>query len=182
MMPMRTARPIAVVMLASCLLFVSLTARAADEPTAAPLAAKWAPRKIHFMYTPVAPSNVTTYYSCDKLQAQLTTILKQLGARDAVVKPFGCATNGGPERFAGVDATFSVLEPAGSSDQAPVSSDNVQAHWDQVTLRSGASCDLIEQVKREILPLFTTRNPSSGCSPRFNVEVLRPIKAPAAHS
>ena len=181
-MPMRTARPIALVMLASSLLFVSLTAIAADDSTAAPLAAKWVPRKVHFMYTPVTPSNVTTYYSCDKLQAQMTTILKQLGARDAVVEPFGCATNGGAERFAGVDATFSVLEPAGSSDQAAVSSDSVDAHWDKVTLRSGASCDLIEQVKREILPLFSTRNPSSGCSPRFNVEVLRAVKSPATHS
>jgi hypothetical protein len=172
----------ALMMLASSLLFVSLTAIAADEAPATPLAAKWAPRKIHFMYTPVTPSNVTTYYSCDKLQAQITTILKQLGARDAVVEPFGCATNGGPERFAGVDATFSVLEPAASADQAAVSSDSVQANWDKVTLRSGASCDLIEQVKREILPLFSTRNQSSGCSPRFNVEVLRAVKSPAAHS
>ena len=179
---MRTVRPIAVVMLASSLLFVSLAAVAADEPTAAPLAAKWVPRKIHFMYTPVTPSSVTTYYSCDKLQAQITTILQQLGARDAVVEPFGCVTNGGPERFAGVDATFSVLEPAASADQAAVSSDSVAAHWDKVTLRSGASCDLIEQVKRDILPLFTTRNQSSGCSPRFNVEVLRPVKSPATHS
>ena len=179
---MRTARPIALVMLASSLLFVSLSAVGADESSAAPLAAKWVPRKVHFMYTPVTPSNVTTYYSCDKLQAQMTTILKQLGARDAVVEPFGCATNGGAERFAGVDATFSVLEPAGSSDQAAVSSDSVDAHWDKVTLRSGASCDLIEQVKREILPLFSTRNPSSGCSPRFNVEVLRAVKSPATHS
>jgi hypothetical protein len=181
MMPMRTARPIAVVMLASSLLFVSLSTVAADESTTAPLAAKWVPRKLHFMYTPVTPSNVTTYYSCDKLQAQITTILKQLGARDEVVTPFGCITVGGAERFPGVDATFSVLDLAGSTDQAAVSSDNVQAHWDKVTVRSGASCDLIEQVKRNILPLFTTRNQGSSCT-RFNLEVLRPVKSPATHS
>jgi hypothetical protein len=159
-----------------------------DQPTAAaPIAAKWVPRTVHFMYTPVNPSSVTTYYSCDRLQGQITAMLRQLGARDSTVKPFGCITVGGPERFAGVDATFSVLEPTGSGDPAAgstgaTSSADVQAQWGKVTLARGTSCELIEQVKRSILPLFTARNPSSGCSPRFSVEVLRPVKSAAADS
>src|SRR5262249_7386616 len=137
-------------------------------------------RKVHFMYT-AAPDFHTTYYSCDSLQGQITTILRQLGARDAVVRPVGCTTSG-PERFPGVDATFSVLEPAGSGNDDSASSKSVEANWDKVTLNTDTpSCALMEQVKQRILPLFATRNQSSGCSQRFTVEVLRPAKpAPTA--
>jgi hypothetical protein len=184
--PGHTVRRVATAALAGGLLAASAVASAAasdDQPAVtAPIAAKWVPRKIHFMYLPVAPSSETTFYSCDGLQGQITGILRQLGARDEVVKPFGCMTNGGAERFAGVDATFSVLEPAGSGDQGAASSKSVEAHWDKVTLTPDGSCALIEQVKRRILPLFSTRNQASGCSPRFSVEVLQPVKPSATNS
>jgi hypothetical protein len=179
-----TARRFATAALASGVLVVAssgVVAAPSDDPatTATPMSAKWVPRKIHFQYNAVAPSSSTTYYSCDKLQAQITSILKQLGARNEVVEPFGCITIAGPEKFAGVDATFSALEPAGSGDQAASGSESVDAHWDKVTLNSGTSCELIKQVQERILPLFATRNQSSGCSPRFSLEVLRPVKQAA---
>jgi hypothetical protein len=97
------------------------------------------------------------------------------------VKPFGCMTGGGPERFPGVDARFSVLEPAGSGAEGATSSKEVEARWDRVTLSArDASCALIEQVKRSILPLFATRDQTSGCSPHLSVEVLRPVHSSAA--
>src|SRR6185437_16725162 len=129
--------------------------------------AQWVPRSIHFMYSAVAPSSETTFYSCDRLQGRITAILSQLGARDATIKPFGCFTNEGPERFPGVDATFSVLEPADSGDRSE--STRVKAHWQTVILRTDDSCALMEQVKRRILPLFATRNQTPGCSPTFSV-------------
>jgi hypothetical protein len=153
-----------------------------DQQAEAPIATKWVPRKVHFMYSAMAPSAKTTFYSCDKLEGQITTILRQLGAQDELVKPFGCMTNGGAERFPGVDATFSVLEPADSDVQGDAGSKKVEAHWDKVTLTSDASCELIEQMKQHILPLFTTRNQASGCASRFSVEVLRPVKSPASRS
>ena len=183
--PRGTARRVATAVLASSLFVASAGAVAAasnDQPTtAAPIAAKWVPRKIHFMYLAVTPSSVTTFYSCDRLQEQITAILRQLGAQDEVVKPFGCI-NGGPGRLPGVDATFSVLEPAGSDDEGAASSKNVEAHWDKVTLTPDTSCALIEQVKQRILPLFATRNQTSGCSPRSSVEALRPVKPPVTDS
>jgi hypothetical protein len=180
-----TALRFATVVLASSLLIGSAGAvvPASDaQATVAPTAAKWVPRKIHFMYSAVSTSSVSTYYSCDSLEGQIKAILRELGARDEVVKTFGCMTNGGPERFPGVDATFSVLEPAGSGDQGAAGSKNVEAHWDKVTLKPDTSCELIEQVKRQILPLFATRNQASGCSPRFSVEVLQPVKSPVTAS
>ncbi len=129
------------------------------------------------MYS-AAPDFHATYYSCDSLQSRIKTILRQLGARDEVVKSTGCVTTG-PEKFPGIDATFSVLEPVGSGAQDATGSKNVEAQWDKVTLNADSSCALIEQVKRSILPLFTTRNQSSGCSERFSLDVLRPVKSPA---
>ncbi len=172
----RAARRIATVMLVSTLLAASASAVSATENDQAATAAKWVPRTIHFMYAAVAPSSETTIYSCDSLQQRITTILGELGARDAVIRPFGCFTNGGPEKFPGVDAKFLALAPGDQSE-----SNKVEAHWEKVTLNSDNSCALIEQVKRRILPLFATRNPTSGCSP-FSVEVLQPVKSPAPGS
>ena len=178
----RRHRDFATLVLASTLLIASagtIAAASSDSPTTV---AKWVPRKIRFNYTPVTPSSTTTYYSCDRLQDEITSILRQLGARDEVVKPFGCITVGGPEKFAGVDATFSTLEPVGEGDQAVAGSQNVAAQWETVTLARDASCELIRQVQRSILPLFTTRNPTPSCSPRFSVEVLQPVKSPTRGS
>jgi hypothetical protein len=178
----RAARQMATAALVSHLLVALAGAAAPTSNDQAVTTAKWVPRKIKFMYSAVAPSSSTTYYSCDNLQERITAILRQLGARDEVVKPFGCFTNGGPEKWPGVDATFSVLEPAGTGDQS--GADKVQAHWEKVTLNTDNSCALIEQVKRRILPLFVTRNQTSGCSTSFSLEVLRPSHdtASVAHS
>jgi hypothetical protein len=181
--PTGAARRIAAVVLASSLFVASAGALAAEstsndqQATAAPTTAKWVQRKVHFMYS-AAPDFHATYYSCDALQARVKTILKQLGARDEIVKPTGCITTG-PEKFPGIDATFSVLQPVGSGDQDAASgSKDVKAQWDKVSLKGDSSCALIEQVKRSILPLFATRNQSSGCSDTFTVDVLRPAKTP----
>jgi len=177
--PRRTARQAAALVLASSLLAASagaVMAASNDEATASPTTAKWVSRKVHFMYT-ATPDFHATYYSCDSLQDKVKAILRQLGARDEVVKPIGCVTTG-PERFPGVDATFSVLEPAGSGSQDDGNAKDVKAQWDKVSLKNtDASCALIEQVKRSILPLFATRNPSSGCTKDFSVEVLQPAKS-----
>jgi hypothetical protein len=126
-------------------------------------------------------------------------ILQQLGAGDdLVVKSRGCTRLVGPEPFPGVDATFSVLEPAGARDQGAVNFP-VAGRWDTVSLDSdttrrtnAGSCELIEQVKKRVLPLFSTRNVdfSSDCFPhtdslvgaRLSVEVLRPDKTPTPQS
>lgn len=159
---------------------VAAAAAAPGEPQAvAPVSAKWVARKLHFMYSPVSPTFTTTVYSCDGLENQMTSILRQLGASaDLSVRATGCVRPSGPEKFPGVDAAFSVVEPAGSEEHAAAGSQSVTAQWDKVTLDSGVSCQLIEQVKRNVLPLFATRNATSACGTPFTVEVLRPIKAP----
>jgi hypothetical protein len=171
-----------------------MAAEAGDQatPPASSTPAKWTPRKLHFIF-----QGFTTHYSCDGLQDQMKSILQKLGAgKDLVVKPSGCTRLEGPEPFPGVTATFSVLEPAGGGAQGATDSHDVAAQWDTVTLNSATAqdhtgssdCELIEQVKRHVLPLFTTRNLnfSDDCFPhtatiagaRLSVEVLRPVKSP----
>lgn len=164
--------------------------------------AKWVPRKLKFIY-----QGFTSKYSCDGLQDQMKQILQQLGAgTDLVVKRYGCIRGEGPEPTPGVYATFSVLQTAGEDggaaskdDHGAAATKDVAARWDTVTINSdtphqsnSGDCELIEQVKRQVLPLFTTRNLTfkSGCFPhdvslagaRLSVEVLRPVKPAAAGS
>ena len=149
------------------------------QPAGAPVSAKWVARKLHFMYSPVSPTFTTTVYSCDGLENQMTSILRKLGASsDLSIRATGCVRASGPESFPGVDATFSVLEPATGGEHGSEGSSNVAAQWEKVTFDSGASCQLFEQVKRNVLPLFATRNATSACGTPFTAEVLRPIKAP----
>jgi len=151
--------------------------------------AVWAPRKLHFVYM-----GFTTHYSCDGLLDNVRSALLQLGARasDLQAHEYGCTRGiGRPEPFPGVDATFSVLEPAGEkTSNAPV-----EARWQTVELKLGATsleqagqCELLEQIQQKILPLFTTRNLEfkEDCIPHqltvsgatLRVQVLEPMQKP----
>ena len=163
---------------------------ASDQGT---VEAKWVPHKVQFIYM-----GFTSVYSCDGLVDQMKEILQQLGAReDLEVKPYTCVRSSAPELMAGVRANFSVLQPATSDDHANADSPVVAAHWDLVTLDADSprhagsgDCELLEQVKKELLPLFATRNLkfNSSCFPHqvsvggahLSVEVLRPVKPSAA--
>ncbi len=155
--------------------------------------ARWVPRKLQLVYM-----GFTSVYSCDGLVDQMKHILRQLGAgEDLMVTPYTCVRSSGPELMAGVQASFSVLELTGSGDHANAGSPVVSAYWDPVTLDADAprhpgsgDCELLEQVKKEVLPLFATRNLkfNSSCFPHqvslagahLSVEVLRPTKPAAA--
>jgi hypothetical protein len=156
-------------------------------------AAAWMPRKLRFVYM-----GFTTHYSCDGLSDNLRTVLLQLGARerDLELQPYGCTRGfGKPEPFPGVDMTFFVLEPVrqGAAAGMPI----VQAEWKSVELELGRNnlehagqCELLEQIRQKILPLFTARNLDfrDNCIPHqltaggatLRVEVLKPAQAPAA--
>jgi len=159
-----------------------------DSQAAASVSSAWTPRKLHFTYTGF------TRYSCDGLLEQMKSILQRLGASaDLVVKPYGCTRFEGPEAAPGVDATFSVLQPATGDGQSESTGKGVPALWEKVTLNSDTThrfngdgnCELIEQVKKRVLPLFATRNVdySTDCYPhadslkgtRLSVDVLRPV-------
>jgi hypothetical protein len=124
--------------------------------------AVWAQKEFQFTYL-----GFTTKYSCDGLDSKMRTILLELGARkqDLKISDWGCAARTGkPDPFPGVAVKMSVLVPAGSPS-ALAGAQTLPSHWKAVKLKLDSSslseageCELVEQVKQKVLPLFTTRN------------------------
>lgn len=165
-------------------------------PQSAPVNARWVSRKLHYVY-----QGFTAHYTCDGLQDAVKRILLQLGVResDLVVKRSGCTRLEGPEPSPGVNATFSVLEPADSGDKGAANSQSqsqaIAARWESVTIQASTptrdnagGCELIEDVKKHFVPLFATRDLkyTSDCFPHtqsllganLKVDVLRAVKPP----
>jgi hypothetical protein len=141
------------------LLVVSLCAGAASAPVAADsadAAAVWVPKEVNFVYV-----GFTTKYTCDGLQAKMRRILLQLGARDDLkVTPLGCMRINAPETSPGVRIVMHVLQPASAA-----AGQTVTAHWksvdvlaDRNVVDAALDCELISQLKHDVLPLFTARH------------------------
>jgi hypothetical protein len=140
--------------------------QAESSAGAGAVSAVWAPKQLTFDYR-----GFTAIYSCDGLREKMRRILLRLGARaDLQVRGYGCTRLAGPDSLAGVSIKMNILQPAGNqSGQA------VPAHWKMVDLLAThqpvdeeGNCELIEQIRQKVLPLFATRNVdySSTCVPR----------------
>jgi len=117
--------------------------------------AVWQTRELNFDYV-----GFTSRYSCDGLRDRVEQALKTLGARgDLTVTPYPCSTVDRPELLPSLRIKVSTLQPA----MAAAEGGTVQARWKTVRL-AGANglgpgdCELAEQIRSRILPLFTTRN------------------------
>jgi hypothetical protein len=118
--------------------------------------AVWAPKELTFTYL-----GHTTKYTCDGLRDKMRYILLELGARqDIQVQDFGCMRMAQPELSPGVSIRMNVLQSAGEHVGSAV-----PARWKMIDvlarrdpIDAAADCELIGQIKREVLPLFATRN------------------------
>lgn len=106
----------------------------------------------------------TTTYSCDGLASKLKLLLIAAGARaDAKSSSGGCSRGYGvPDKFARADLTFYTLAPAGTGDNA---ASPINGAWRTVALAARSprdlapgDCELVEQFRDKVLPMFTTRN------------------------
>ena len=176
----------------AAVLLIAAPGSFAAPQTAQP--ARWTQKKIYFTYL-----GFTTHYSCEGLTDKVRGILLQLGARKADLKVHeaGCTSRAGePTPFPAVQGTFSVLEPiAGDTASSPTAGGEVvPAHWAPVNVRFdhneldiSGQCELLEQVRQHILPLFPARNVQfrSLCIPHqltaggnsLQAEVLMPDKS-----
>jgi len=163
-----------------------------SAPHAVPLMpAEWTPKKLKFVYK----HGVTTHYSCDGLRDKMKDMLTRLGAGDIEIRSTGCINLSGPDVFPGMDVRMKVLQPAHEWAMGHT----VPAHWKKVDLLAGrdpvdaaGDCELIAQIKQDVLPLFVTRNVdySATCqkgsvlpgATRLTAEVLLPEKSLAAPS
>ncbi len=187
----------AIQILTAVAVIVGGTPLLADIPGEAAQPAKWVSRDVNFTY-----QGFTTTYSCDGLRDNAVIILTALGARkqDLNVRETPCASRGASDlSFApGIRGTFFVLVPATSEEIAKSDPGIVPAHWTSVDLvrkmnsdtRLGGNCELLEQAKRHLLPLFTSRNLnfSSNCVPHqvlmggtFKVDVLQVDQKAVVH-
>ena len=149
---------------AAAVLALSLAAGALAQPAAEsspPTWAVWTPKELRFVYM-----GFTSHYSCDGLAGKMRSILLQLGARpDMKLREVPCSGSfGTPSPFPGATVNMSVLTPWDAAS-ANASVTPVPAHWklvqlttDRDPLREAGDCELIEQVKAHVLPLFTARN------------------------
>ena len=131
-------------------------ARAED----APAAGVWQKHEYRFSFM-----GFTTTYSCDGLADKLKVLLLAAGARpDAKSQPAACARGfGRPDKFASAYLTFYTLATPGAdhlSDAPPVT-----GNWRTVTFTPRkpyqlglGDCELIEQFRDHVLPLFSVRN------------------------
>jgi hypothetical protein len=133
---------------------VPVLAADATEP------AVWTQKEVQFTYM-----GFTTHFTCDGLRDAVREMLLQLGARKDDLKVYEqpCTRPDRPDPFPGVNIKMSVLQPAPATPDsgAPV----VEAYWKPIklpyratTLDAAGQCELLEQFKHTVLPLFTTRN------------------------
>lgn len=142
------------------------SARADEAPAAAaPQAGTWQSHKYTFQFL-----GFTSTYSCDGLADKLRELLLAAGARaDVKSQPGACAAPfGRPDKFARADLKFYTLAPAESApaESAPDAQPRpVVGVWRTVTFSNRSprdlqigDCELIEQFRNQVLPMFTTRN------------------------
>jgi len=120
----------------------------------------WEKHELSFVFL-----GFTSTYSCDGLADKVKLLLIAAGARaDAKSRPGACASGfGRPDKFARADLKFYTLAPDGNGK--PAEGARVDGAWRPVTLMArsprelgAGDCELIEQFRDTVLPLFATRN------------------------
>jgi hypothetical protein len=141
-------------------LLLSSAAQADDASASAATPGSWQTHKYSFQFL-----GFTSTYSCDGLADKLKKLLVAAGARaDLKSQPGACASGfGRPDKFARADLTFSTLAPLDGA--AAAGSKPVKGTWRSVSFARSSprglqigDCELVEQFRQQVLPMFTTRN------------------------
>jgi len=157
-----------------CALFGSLLisrTSSADEPTARERGV-WQKHEYSFVFL-----GFTSTYSCDGLADKLKLLLTVAGARPDSKSQAGACANGfgRPDKFARADLTFYTLAPSGTDTSSGTK--QVDGVWRPVSIADRSprelgtgDCELVEQFRDNVLPMFTTRNVDdhTTCVPNQN--------------
>jgi hypothetical protein len=157
-----------------CALFVSaLVPRtsSADEPSARERGV-WQKHEYSFVFM-----GFTSTYSCDGLADKLQLLLTAAGARHDSKSQAGACANGfgRPDKFARANLTFYTLAPSGTD--IPSGTKPVDGVWRPVSIADRSprelltgDCELVEQFRDSVLPMFTTRTVEdhTTCVPHQN--------------
>jgi hypothetical protein len=105
----------------------------------------------------------TTTYSCEGLAGKLRVLLIAAGARADAKSTSGACTRGygTPDKFARANLTFYTLSPLGNAENGSP----INGVWRSVLIADRSprelalgDCELVEQFRDKVLPMFTTRN------------------------
>ena len=174
-------------------LLIALLASSAAYADPALSQGSWQKHEYTFQYM-----GFTSTYSCDGLADKLKVLLLAAGARaDLKSQPGACAEGfGRPDKFAQAYLTFYTLVPL--APDAPAGSGAVPGLWRAVALASRSprelalgDCELVEQFRHDLLPMFAARSIDSHmtCVPhqesgsvinlKFEVFAAAPKRPPA---
>jgi hypothetical protein len=171
--------------------FVALLASGpgrADQPAAAAQElGVWQKHEYSFAFM-----GFTTTYSCDGLADKLKVLLIAAGARHDVKSfPGACANGfGRVDKFARADLTFYTLAPV--QGDTPAGAKRISGTWRSVSFSARSprelatgDCELVEQFRNSVLPMFATRNDQnkttcvphqeSGSNIDLKFEVFAPV-------
>lgn len=135
---------------------------ASADPSATPESGVWVKRHYNLQFM-----GFTSTYSCDGLAGKLKVLVKAAGARsDLKVSPGACAAGfGRPDKFANASVTFYALVPESSAKPDETNGAKDQGVWQTVEIAARkptelqpGDCELVEQFRDHVLPLFTRRN------------------------
>ncbi len=130
----------------------------ADEPSSG--SGTWQKHQYSFV-----SMGFTSTYSCDGLADQLKRLLLASGARaDVKARPGACPSSfGRPDQLARADLVFYTLTP--DTSPKPAEGPRVAGSWHAVALAPRSprelglgDCELVEQFRAQLLPMFATRN------------------------
>lgn len=171
-------RALTSILVASPLIVMMVTgaARAASQPagntpaqtgTVATMPGKWQTHQYEFHFM-----GFTSIYSCGGLADKLRLLLQQLRPRNgAQVTPLCAQRYGVPDKFARAKMTFSSLVPLNEAAQGTTAEPTVPGVWlhvkwapDRPYDLRGGDCELIEEFRDSILPMFATRRVNSQLS------------------
>jgi hypothetical protein len=135
-------------------------------------------KELNFRYV-----GFTTKYSCDGLRDRMRRALLKLGARDDLkLAGYGCMGGSSPETTPGVRIVMHVLQPAGAA-----AGPTVAAHWKAIDLLAdrdlfdaARDCELIAQLKRDVLPLFAVRDVSYSATCSVHTPLIGGTRLTAA--
>jgi hypothetical protein len=143
----------------------------ADAPAGTPASegGSWQPHSYEFHFM-----GFTSTYSCDGLADTLKLLLRLSGAReDLKVDPLCARGYGVPDKLVQATVAFSTLKPASPASAGAAARDtqSVDGNWRHVEisprhpfdLQTG-DCELIEEFRDTLLPMFATRNVNSQVS------------------
>src|SRR5580692_3283713 len=141
----------------------SMTAIAGEISAADSEQGVWQKHEYSFQYF-----GFTTTYSCDGLASKLRVLLIAAGARaDAKSTSGACVRGyGNPDKLARANLKFYTLEPVGNGKNA---NPPIGGVWRPVRFADRSprevapgDCELIEQFRDKVLPMFMTRYVESG--------------------